>query len=124
MTIEENPVQSPDQNKPRTWAMLCHLSALVGFMGVPFGNLLAPLIIWLVMKKEYPFVDEQGKEALNFQITMTFYAIGCALLMLVLIGFILIFVLIAVDVILVIIAGIKANNGESYRYPFTLRLIK
>jgi len=104
--------------------MLCHLTALVGFVGIPFGNLLAPLILWLAMKKEYPFVDEQGKESLNFQITMTLYAMVAALLMLVLVGFVLIFILAAVDVVLVIIAGVKANNGESYRYPFTLRFIK
>jgi len=103
--------------------MLCHLSALSGFI-IPFGSLLGPLVVWQIKKNQYPIVDDQGKEALNFQITVTLAAIVSAILIVLLIG---IFLLIAVGIaslVFTIIAAIKANNGETYRYPFALRLIK
>src|SRR6185295_5600163 len=65
------PQPSPSEKDARTWNMLCHLSALCGLLGVPFGNVLGPLIIWLVKKNEIPSVDVHGKAALNFQITVS-----------------------------------------------------
>ena len=106
----------------RQWAMFAHLSALVGFI-IPFGNLLGPLIIWLMKKETMPFVDQQGKEALNFQITVTIAMMISAILIIVVIGFVLMFVIGLAALILTIMAGIKANEGVAYRYPFTLRLI-
>ncbi|MDQ3013528.1 MAG: DUF4870 domain-containing protein [Acidobacteriota bacterium] len=108
----------------RTWGMLSHLLALCGYIGVPFGNILAPLIIWLVKKDQSQFVADQAKESLNFQISLTIYAIVSGILVLVLIGFLLLGVVIIGGAILTIIATIKANNGEYYRYPLTLRLVK
>jgi len=107
----------------RQWAMFAHLSALIGFI-IPFGNLLGPLIIWLMKKETMPFVDQQGKEALNFQITVTIAMMISAILIIVVIGFVLMFVIGLAALILTIMAGIKANEGVAYRYPFTLRLIK
>lgn len=106
----------------RNWAMFCHLGTLLGFM-IPFANLLAPLILWLMKREEMPFVDDQGKEALNFQITMTIGAVVSIILMFVLIGFLLIFALCIFNIVFVIIATIKANEGVKYRYPFALRFI-
>ena len=106
----------------RQWAMFAHLSALIGFI-IPFGNLLGPLIIWLMKKETMPFVDQQGKEALNFQITVTIAMMVSAILIIVVIGFVLMFVIGLAALILTIMAGIKANEGVAYRYPFTLRLI-
>ena len=103
-------------------AMFAHLSALVGFL-IPFGNLIAPLIIWQ-MKKDDPFVDAQGKEAVNFQITVSIAGIVAAILTVVLIGLLLLPVIAIGSLVLVIIAGLKANEGEDYQYPFALRLIK
>lgn len=103
--------------------MLCHLSALSGFI-IPFGSLIGPLVVWQIKKNQYPIVDDQGKEALNFQITITLAAIVSAILIVLLVG---IFLLIAVGIaslVFTIIAAIKANSGETYRYPFCLRLIK
>jgi hypothetical protein len=60
------PVPSDADKKARNWATFCHLAALAGFIGIPFGNILGPLITWLVKRNEYPLVDQQGKEALNF----------------------------------------------------------
>jgi len=107
----------------RMWAMFAHLSALAGFI-IPFGSILGPLIIWQIKKNEYPLVDDQGKEALNFQITMAIAFVACLILMVVLIGIILIWVVGVFDLVMIVIASIKANNGERYRYPFTLRLVK
>lgn len=107
----------------RQWAMFAHLSALVGFL-IPLGSILGPLIIWQIKKAEFPFVDDQGKEALNFQITVLIAVIACLVLSVVLIGFLLLPVVGIAALVLTIMGGIKANNGESYRYPFTLRLIK
>ena len=114
-----------DQNltkDERVWGMLCHLSALAFFI-FPFGNIIGPLVIWLIKKEEYPFVDEQGKESLNFQISITIYAIGAAILIIILIGIPLLIGLFIVDFILVIIAGIRANDGIHYRYPMCIRII-
>ncbi len=105
----------------RQWGMIAHLSALVGFI-IPFGNIIGPLIVWQV-KKDMPFVEDQGKEALNFQITVTLAAIVCFILMFVFIGVLLLPVVGIAALVLTIIAGIKANGGEEYRYPLTLRLI-
>ena len=115
----------------RTWGMLSHLSALVGYFVVPFGSIIAPLIIWLVKKDQSQFVGDQAKEALNFQISLMIYAIvGTVIgliLMLVIVGFFLLIALWAAlyigGIVLTIIAAIKANEGQAYRYPLTLRLV-
>jgi uncharacterized protein len=122
-TAEGN-MASDEVKKARTWGMLCHLVALVGFLGIPFGHLLGPLVVWLFKKNEYPFADEQGKESLNFQISMTIYAILPIILVLIFIGIPLLILLGIADAILVIIAAVKASNGESYRYPLTIRFLK
>jgi len=90
----------------------------------PFGNLLGPLIIWQIKKDLDPFVDAQGKEALNFQISVALAAVVCFILMVVVIGFPLLMLLGLAALVLTIIAGIKANEGQPYRYPFSWRLVK
>ena len=122
---EEQPqqIESQPTKDERTWAMLSHFSSLCMFI-FPFGNILAPLIIWLIKKDEMPFVEDQAKEVLNFQISMTIYFIGSIILIIVLIGIPILIVLGIFNVIITIIAGIKANDGKSYRYPINLRLIK
>lgn len=111
---------SPDRESQQ-WGMIAHLSALIGFV-VPFGNLIGPLVVWQ-LKKEKPFVADQGKEALNFQITVSIAVLVCLLLTLVFIGLLLLPVVGIGALVLAVVAGIKANNGEAYRYPFTIRLI-
>ncbi len=107
----------------RQWAMFAHLSSLVGFV-IPLGNFLGPLVVWLVKKDTMPFVADQAKESLNFNITVLIAAIVSGLLTLILIGFVLLVVIGIGWLVLTIIAGLKANEGVGYRYPFTLRLIK
>ncbi len=116
----DNGLPSSEQ---RQWAMFAHLSALIGLI-VPFGNVLGPLVIWLVQKDKMAFVDDQGKEALNFQITVFGAALVSMLAMLILIGFLLIVVVGLGALVFTIIAAIKANEGVAYRYPLTIRLIK
>jgi len=111
-----------DPKQEKTWGMLCHLSAL-GVFVFPLGNIIGPLIVWLVKKDESSFVDDQGKESLNFQISFTIYCIIAAILIIVVIGIILLIALGIVFLILVIMAAVKANEGEEFRYPLTIRLI-
>jgi uncharacterized Tic20 family protein len=103
--------------------MFCHFAAFLGFI-FPFGNLLGPLIVWQIKRESDPFVDRQGKEALNFQITVSLAVVVSFLLMLVVIGFFLLGLVSIGALVLTIIAGIKANEGLDYRYPFTWRPIK
>ena len=113
-----------NRKKEITWATLCHVAALSLYVGIPFGHIIIPLVIWLIKKNESPFVDEQGKESLNFQISMTIYGIIAGLLCYLIIGFALLPVLLITHIALIITAIIKTNKGESYRYPFTIRIIK
>lgn len=104
--------------------MLCHLLAFCGLLGVPFGNILGPLVIWLIKREESPFVDACGKEALNFQISMTIYTLIAGLLILAAVGLVLLPAIIIVNVIFTIIASIRASEGKIYQYPLTIRFIK
>ncbi len=107
----------------RQMALFTHLSALAG-MVIPFGNIIGPLVMWLIGKDTQPFVDDQGKEALNFNLTVTLASIVCFILMFVIIGYFLGAILFIAWFVFVIIAAVKANEGIAYRYPLTLRIIK
>lgn len=119
---ESVPAALPSKEE-RNWALAAHLAAFAGFV-IPFGNLIGPLVVWLIKKDEMPFVADQGREALNFQITMALAFLVCMALMLVLIGLLLIWVVAIFDLVMTILAAIKASEGQAYRYPLTLRLIK
>jgi uncharacterized Tic20 family protein len=106
----------------RNWAMFAHLSSFAGHL-IPFGHIAGPLIIWSLKKDEMPLVNDQGKEALNFQITMTIAFIVAGLSIFILVGFVLLPAVWLFDVIMTIVAAVKANDGEAFRYPLTLRLV-
>jgi uncharacterized Tic20 family protein len=110
-------------SQARTWDMLCHLSALAGYL-IPFGNIIGPVLVWQIKKNEYPSVDEHGKEAVNFQISVLIYAIVSILLTIVLIGIPLLVATVIGNLAFIVIASIKANNGETFRYPLTIRFIR
>ncbi|NLO20803.1 MAG: DUF4870 domain-containing protein [Syntrophomonadaceae bacterium] len=124
-----------EEQKNRNWAMGCHLAALALYLGIPFGNILGPIIIWLIKKDEIPLVDEQGKESLNFQISLLLYA-AAAVVLIVVFSLTIILIPLAVvlavllmafaliNLILIIIAALKVSNGESFNYPCTIRFIK
>ncbi|MBB2494095.1 DUF4870 domain-containing protein [Aquipseudomonas ullengensis] len=119
---EQSPSPTPSQ-EARQWAMFCHFAAFIGLL-IPFGNILGPLIVWQLKRDLDPFVDDQGKEALNFHITVSIAALVCMLLAVVVIGFLLLPLLGLAALVLTIIAGIKANEGKLYRYPLCWRLVK
>ena len=106
-----------------TMGMLCHLLAFVGYLGIPFGNIIGPLVIWLIKKDESQFVDECGKESLNFQISIFIYGFISGLLCFIFIGFPLLFAVLIGNIVFIIKASVASNNGELYRYPFTIRFI-
>ncbi len=106
----------PPTSDDKTVGMLCHLGGIFW--------LLPPLIIWLIKKDQSKFVDDQGKESLNFQITMAIAHAICLVLTFVVIGAFLWPVIWLVNLIFCIMGGMAANKGEKYRYPFAIRLIK
>jgi uncharacterized Tic20 family protein len=89
-----------------------------------FGCVVGPLVVWLARRDQSAFVDAQAKEALNFNITVFFGWLACALLTLVFIGFILLAALFVAWLVMTLVAAIKASEGVWYRYPFSLRLVK
>jgi uncharacterized protein len=110
-----------DHNK-KTWGMLTHLLALSVFVGIPFGNVIGPLIIYLIKKDEYEFVAEQGREVLNFQITWSMIFIISAIMIVVGIGILMLIAFGVAWLVLVILGSISASNGTRYKYPFTVEL--
>ncbi|QKQ72804.1 DUF4870 domain-containing protein [Nostoc sp. TCL240-02] len=153
--------QKPKQQM-RIWAVLCHFSALLGwillvfivFLGIPLYlplNLLAPLMIWRFKKSQYPWIDLQGKESLNFQFSLTLYTLIVIIVSLILLltslsivvtnngssnqikntldGLIIVLVSLfsfklVLQLFLVTFASVKAYKGEHYRYPLTIRVLR
>ncbi|THU41665.1 DUF4870 domain-containing protein [Niastella caeni] len=129
----------------RTWAMLCHLSALAGLF-FSLGSVIGPLLVWQIKKNELPEIDPHGKEALNFQLTILLLNIVAGIFFIGFLGaafgvsrfwtspfslfsggFGIVSILVIINLvawILAVIAGLKANNGESYKYPFSIKFIK
>lgn len=114
-----NEAAMPATHEDRTLAMLTHLSGII-------LSFIVPLIIWLTNKDkaDKTFLNDQAKEALNFQITMAIAWVVASILSALLIGFLLFPIILIVNLIFCILAGLKANEGVAYRYPFALRLIK
>jgi len=98
----------------RTWNVLCHATALAGFFVPWAGHILGPLIVWLAKRSDSPEIDENGKESLNFQISMLIYNVIAGVLCLVLIGFIILAILHILNLVLVIIASIQTSEGKFY----------
>jgi uncharacterized Tic20 family protein len=112
----------PTQDE-RFWGMFAHLAALAGCI-LPFGNILGPLLVFLLKREQSAFVAAHAKEALNFNITVAIGAAVCLLLLQISIGILMAAVLAIFWLVMTIIAALKANEGLPYRYPFTVRLIK
>lgn len=126
------PVPNTEHREDLRWAAAAHLSMLVGLVGIP--GLLGPLVLWLIKKGESDFFDAQAKEALNFSISLAIYIVAIVSLIVIvsinesvaaIVFFSLALVaLLIVGVILPVVAGVRAANANSYRYPLTLRLVK
>lgn len=117
----------------RQWAMGCHLIGLCGLifpflrgiaLPVPMAGLIGALVFWLVKREDSAFIDDQGKESVNFQISILLYSIFCFLLWFIFVGFFLSFALGVFALVCIIMASIKASEGIAFRYPLCIRLIK
>jgi uncharacterized Tic20 family protein len=116
-----SPIASTPES--RMWASLAHVSAFLGLI-FPFGGILGPLVIWLVKRDDFPFVDDQAKEALNFNLSMTIYMLASVLMIVVLVGILMVVILSFAWIGLVILAAVRSNEGIAYRYPLTIRFIQ
>ncbi len=134
----------------RSWAMFCHLLGFLFFCGVPLGNVFGPLVVWMIRGKDSPFVDDQGREAVNFGITMNIVYlvllialiswIGIPIVMVALnqglvavwalvvgtLSSLLVFFVVfpLVHILLIVVGAVRAANGAYHRYPFTIRFIR
>lgn len=116
-TLPEKPAYMPTEDE-RTWGLLAHLSGLIaGLIALPP---LGPLVVWLMKKDQSPFVADQAKEALNFQITLIIAILVCFVTC---IGAILVPIVAVGGLVFAIIGGMEANKGVYYRYPYTIRLV-
>jgi len=107
----------------RQWAMALHFSILLGFL-VPIAGLIAPIIVWQVKKTEIPEIDAHGKIVVNWIISVIIYACICIPLTFILIGIPLLYALGVLCVVFPIIGGVKANNGELWKYPLSIEILK
>lgn len=110
-------IDSQPTQDDKTLAILTHLSGM-------FFSIIVPLVVWLTTKDTKPWLADQSKEALNFQITVLIGYMISSALMIVLIGFVLFLIVWAVSIILCIVAAVRVSQGAAFRYPLTLRLIK
>jgi uncharacterized protein len=116
------PPVADKQQQSRQWAMILHFSLLAGLI-VPLAGFVAPIIIWQVKKAELPALDIHGKIVLNWLISSLIYAVISLILIVVLIGIPLLILLGVLSVVFPIIGGIKANNGEEWKYPLSIRFL-
>lgn len=116
------PAHGPAPAESRNWAMAAHLSAFVVFLGLPLP-FIGPLVVWLLRRDTDLYAADHAKEALNFNITATIVLVVATASLLVLVGFLLLPAAAITWFVLVIIGGVKASNGEVYRYPLTIRFV-
>lgn len=129
--------EAPNSKEPsvavRKWAVLDHLSALLGLLGVPLGHILGPLLIWWVKKEDDVYLDEQGKEALNFNLSVLLYGIGLGAVGAILIALNSVLAWVASGIffvfslfwlISIVVAAVHAHDGHHFRYPLTIHFLK
>ena len=117
------PPVPPSPTNDNSLAVVMQLLGFAGFV-FPFGNIIGPLILWLIKRPESPLLDRTGKEVLNFQISYTIYAAVAGILCFVLIGFLILPVVFILWVVFMVVAAVRTGNGEEYRYPMTIRLLQ
>ena len=116
-TEEAEEIKQPESSKEaRNMAMLCHLLGIVGFF--------APLVIWLIEKDKHRFVDEHGRAAMNYQISLMIYYAACGLLCFMFIGLVLIPILTILHLVFSIIGAVKASKGKPWRYPIAIQFLQ
>ncbi|MBU3665503.1 MAG: DUF4870 domain-containing protein [Chthoniobacterales bacterium] len=128
----EAPLTAPASSTPppvptredQSWAIALHLSGFAGFLVPSLGQILAPLVIWLIKRPESPYLDRIGKEVLNFQISYTIYGAVAFALCWLCIGFLVLPVVVILWIVYMIMAAVKTSNGQDYQYPFTIRFLQ
>jgi uncharacterized protein len=110
------------ERQTRQWGMLLHLSLLAGFL-LPIAGLIVPVVIWVLKKDELPGVDVHGKNALNWIISVIIYGVASGILIIVVIGVPLLLILVVLSIVFPIIAALKANNGEYWKYPLSISFL-
>lgn len=123
---ERLPAEAPalPSAEARKWAMFCHYAAFAWLFAPMIGNVIGPLVVWQLKRESDPYVDAQGREALNFQLTLSLALMLCGLLAWLVIGFPLMALVSVVGLVLTVIGGTKANEGRPWRYPFCLRFLR
>lgn len=126
--MDTPPPVTPASNSPsgpseKQWKVILHLSALVGLPAPAIGNIIAPLVIWLVKKDELPGIDAEGRKVLNFQISYAIYMVLAGLSMFACIGVLLFPAVMIVWLVFTIIGAVKASNGEDYKFPMTIKML-
>jgi uncharacterized Tic20 family protein len=107
----------------RNTAVVAHLSTFAGLI-IPFGSVIGPLTVWLTRRDRDPFIDQAGREALNFGISIAIYGAVLLVATLMLVGIPLLIIGVVAWVVLASLAAVKASQGQSYRYPLTMRLVR
>jgi uncharacterized protein len=107
----------------RTWAMLCHVAGFGGYLLPLAGSIVLPMILWLIKRDDHPFIDDQGREALNFQLTLIVFYIVAGILVLLLVGFLFLLLIPLYQIVMIIVAAVKSHGGERFRYPLTIRFL-
>ena len=126
MEVKQPPLESmseENRKKERQWGMFLHLAQLANFV-IPIAGLVAPIVIWQIKKDEYPVINAHGKNALNWLISSAIYALVGLATFVFLVGFFILLAVAVCGVVFPIIAGIKANNGEVWKYPLTFSFLK
>ncbi|MDG2181986.1 MAG: DUF4870 domain-containing protein [Mariniblastus sp.] len=119
-TVKNVTVDSDEKN----WMIICHLASFAGAFGMPIGNVIGPLVVWLIKKDESEEIDYHGKESINFQITLTIYMLISIVLCFLFIGFALVPAVLMFGTVFTIIATVKTNDGDRYRYPLSIRFLR
>jgi uncharacterized protein len=107
----------------RSVVCAAHLATFAGLV-IPFGSVIGPLAVWLTRRHRDPFIDQAGREALNFGISIAVHGSVLLVTALMLVGIPLLMVGVVAWVVLASLAAVKASQGQPHRYPLTLRLVR
>ena len=111
-----------DKAQEKTWVTFTHLAGFAGFL-VPFGNIIGPFVIWILKRDEFPAVRAHGKDVLNFQLSIALYYVVALASMLIIIGFVLLPAVAIFQIVCIILATIRASEGQKFQYPLSIRFI-
>ena len=121
--MQQQPNMSLQTSEERQMGMFLHLSQLINII-IPLGGVIVPIVIWQMKKDQMPALDAHGKMVVNWLISSLIYWVISAILAIVVIGFLGMLALVIMGIVFPIIGGIKANNGEFWEYPLTIKIIK